>query len=52
VQRAFAGTVPLNTVPTTLILDREGRVAHRILGQIASASMLETMIKETLAEAN
>jgi peroxiredoxin len=51
VQRAFAGTVPLNTVPTTLILDREGRVAHRILGQISSASMLETMIKETLAEA-
>lgn len=50
VQRAFAGTIPLNTVPTTLILDREGRVAHRILGQIASASMLETMVKETLAE--
>jgi thiol-disulfide isomerase/thioredoxin len=52
VQRAFAGTVPLNTVPTTLILDRDGRVAHRILGQISSASMLEIMIKETLAEAN
>ena len=51
VQRAFAGSVPLNTVPTTLILDRQGRVAHRILGQIADASMLETMVKETLAEA-
>lgn len=50
VQRAFAGSVPLNTVPTTLILDRQGRVAHRILGQIADASMLETMVKETLAE--
>lgn len=52
VQRAFAGAVPLNAVPTTLVLDREGRVAHRVLGQIASASMLETMVKETLAEEN
>lgn len=51
VQRAFAGSVPLNTVPTTLILDRQGRVAHRILGQLADASMLATMVKETLAEA-
>lgn len=51
VQRAFAGVVPLNTVPTTLVLDRQGRVAHRVLGQIADAAMLETMVKETLAEA-
>ena len=50
VQRAFAATVPLNAVPTTLILDREGRVAHRVLGQITDASVLETMINETLAE--
>ena len=51
VQRAFAGSVPLNAVPTTLVLDREGRVAHRILGQLTDASILETMINETLAEA-
>ncbi|MCW2289648.1 TlpA disulfide reductase family protein [Leucobacter luti] len=50
VQRAFAGQVPLNAVPTTLILDREGRVAHRVLGQLAAASQLSTLIKETLAE--
>lgn len=50
VQRAFAGQVPLNAVPTTLVLDTEGRVAHRILGQLASASQLETLISETLAE--
>lgn len=49
-QRAFAGAVPLNAVPTTLVLDREGRVAHRILGQITDAAILETMINETLAE--
>ena len=50
VQRAFAGQVPLNAVPTTLVLDREGRVAHRILGQLAGASQLRTLLNETLAE--
>lgn len=50
VQRAFAGKIPLNAVPTTLVLDTEGRVAHRILGQIADASQMRTLISETLAE--
>lgn len=50
VQRAFAGQIPLNAVPTTLVLDTEGRVAHRILGRIADASQLRTLINETLSE--
>lgn len=50
VQRAFAGQVPLNAVPTTLVLDAEGRVAHRVLGQLAGASQLRTLITETLGE--
>lgn len=50
VQRAFAGQVPLNAVPTTLVLDAEGRVAHRIVGQLAAASQLRTLVDETLAE--
>lgn len=50
VQRAFAGQVPLNAVPTTLVLDVKGRVAHRILGQLAGYSQLATLLKETLAE--
>ncbi len=50
VQRAFAGQVPLNAVPTTLVLDAEGRVAHRVLGQIADVSQLRTLITETLDE--
>ena len=50
VQRAFAGQVPLNAVPTTLVLDAEGRVAHRVLGQLAGESQLRTLIEETLAE--
>lgn len=49
-QRAFAGQVPLNAVPTTLVLDTQGRVAHRVLGQLADASQLRTLIEETLAE--
>jgi len=50
VQRAFAGQVPLNSVPTTLVLDTEGRVAHRVLGQLAGESQLRTLLTETLAE--
>lgn len=51
VQAAFAGQVPLNAVPTTLVLDAEGRVAHRVLGQLAGESQLRTLINETLEEA-
>lgn len=50
VQRAFAGQVPLNAVPTTLVLDTEGRVAHRVLGQLINEKQLATFINETLAE--
>ncbi|MGO1734963.1 MAG: TlpA family protein disulfide reductase [Leucobacter sp.] len=50
VQRSFAGEVPLNAVPTTLVLDSEGRIAHRVLGQLADASQLNTLIQETLDE--
>lgn len=52
VQRAFAGNIPLNAVPITLVLDTEGRVAHRILGRIIDESQLRTLISETLAEQN
>lgn len=50
VQRAFAGQVPLNAVPTTLVLDAEGRVAHRVVGQLAAASQLRALVRETLDE--
>ncbi|NLA65010.1 MAG: TlpA family protein disulfide reductase [Leucobacter sp.] len=49
-QQAFAGQVPLNAVPTTLVLDAEGRVAHRVVGQLAAASQLRTLVAETVAE--
>ena len=49
-QLAFSGKVPPNAVPTTLVLDRDGRVASRILGQLQEASILSTLVGDTLAE--
>ena len=49
-QLAFSGSIPPNAVPTTLVLDSSGRVAARILGQVNSPSILETLIKDTIAE--
>ena len=49
-QLSFSGSIPPNAVPTTLVLDAQGRVAARILGQISSPSILETLIRDTIAE--
>lgn len=45
----LAGVVPIKAVPTTLVLDREGRVAARVLGQI-DKSILNTLIDDVVAE--
>ena len=52
VQLAFAGqgAVAPNAVPTTLILDRDGKVAGRISGLIQDKSILTAMIDKVLAE--
>ena len=50
VQLAFAGTVPPNAVPTTLVLDAKHRVAARILGQLQSPDILETLVRDAIAE--
>lgn len=47
---AFSESVPPNSVPTTIVLDKEGRVAARILGPIESTSILDTLVSDTLAE--
>ncbi|MCM3659808.1 TlpA family protein disulfide reductase [Georgenia satyanarayanai] len=46
---AFQGLVPLQAMPTTVVLDRQGRVAARIMGQI-DPTMLRGLIDDTLAE--
>ena len=52
VQLAFAsaGAVAPNAVPTTLVIDRDGRVAARISGRIADTSILAAMIDTVVAE--
>lgn len=50
VQLAFAGTVAPSALPTTIVLDREGRVAARILGQLPAASILDSIVKSLVAE--
>jgi peroxiredoxin len=47
---AFVGHAPPSAVPTTLVLDKKGRVAARFLGQIQAASSLDTIIRELIAE--
>ncbi|WP_348272526.1 TlpA disulfide reductase family protein [Rathayibacter sp. VKM Ac-2759] len=49
-QLAFSGSVAPNAVPTTVVLDRKGRVASRILGRLADQSILRTLVNDTLAE--
>jgi thiol-disulfide isomerase/thioredoxin len=47
---AFADAVPLTAVPVTLVLDAQGRVASRVIGQLSDASILTTLVRDTLAE--
>jgi len=47
---AFAGTVQPNAVPTTLVIDKKGRVAARILGQLTDPGILRTIISDTAKE--
>lgn len=51
VQLAFSGTVVPNAVPTTLIIDADGRIAVRISGAIRDESILSTLLSEELERA-
>jgi len=46
---ALQGAVPVQAVPTTVVLDREGRVAARVLG-LADASTLRGLVDDALAD--
>jgi thiol-disulfide isomerase/thioredoxin len=46
---AFRGQLPPSAIPTTLVLDREGRVAARALGEVDRSRLLG-MIEPVLAE--
>jgi peroxiredoxin len=47
VQLAFADSRPPKAVPSTLVLDREGRVTSRIVG-LANESILRTLIQDAV----
>nr|WP_281363776.1 TlpA disulfide reductase family protein [Nocardioides daedukensis] len=47
---AFNGKVPVYATPSTVVLDRKGRVAAVILGVIPSALTLSSLIEQVAAE--
>jgi peroxiredoxin len=49
---AFSKTVPPKATPTTLVIDKKGRVAARILGAIPDRSILDSLISDALAESD
>jgi peroxiredoxin len=51
-RNAFSGAVSASTVPVTFVLDKKGRIAARIVGELQSKSILDTLITDTLAEKN
>jgi len=50
IQYAFSSYVPPSAVPTTLVLDKQGRVAARVTGELDAASILETLIDTVVHE--
>ncbi|WP_292836341.1 TlpA disulfide reductase family protein [Microbacterium sp.] len=47
---AFASWTPLQAVPITLVLDAQGRVAARLIGQVESESILTTIVDDVRSE--
>jgi len=47
---SFAGKVTPNAVPTTLVLDKDHRVAARVSGLITDMGLLTKMIDDVIAE--
>ncbi|MFV0373437.1 TlpA disulfide reductase family protein [Microbacterium sp.] len=47
---SFAAETTLQAAPTTLVLDREGRVAARFIGAVQSASILRTVVTSVAEE--
>jgi peroxiredoxin len=48
-QLALSGTIAPNSVPTTIVLDKRGRVAARILGAVDAPSILDTLVSDELS---
>ena len=46
---AFRGAIPPSAIPSTLVIDREGRIAARVLGEV-TASTLVGLVEDVLAD--
>ena len=46
----FYGTLTAYTVPSTVVLDAEGRIAASILGRLPSKQTLVDVVTDTAAE--
>ena len=46
---AFSKTVPPKATPTTLVVDKKGRVAARILGALPGKGILDSLISDAVA---
>jgi thiol-disulfide isomerase/thioredoxin len=46
----FHQQVPPNAIPSTLVLDRDGRVAARVLGPLPSETTLRNLVEKVVAE--
>jgi thiol-disulfide isomerase/thioredoxin len=49
-QLAFSDTLPPAAIPSTLIIDREGRVAARIIGPLESSTVLRQLAEQVVDE--
>jgi thiol-disulfide isomerase/thioredoxin len=49
-QLAFSDTLPPAAIPSTLVLDREGRVAARIIGPLESSAILRGLASQVVDE--
>ncbi|MHB1170984.1 MAG: TlpA family protein disulfide reductase [Lacisediminihabitans sp.] len=52
VRLAFAGNMAPSETPTTIVLDKQGRVAARVRGELDSAAILKQLVTDVLAEGN
>lgn len=50
IQYAYSKYIPPAAVPTTLVLDKQGRVAARVTGEVESADILTSLIDRVIAE--
>lgn len=47
---AFDGSLPISATPSTMVLDREGRVAASVIGVLPTKQTLVSMIEKVVAE--